>query len=247
MLTGLRARVRRVRSSADAGISLLELMMSMVLTSILGAITLMLFIAVDKSTSTTTDRAVNAAKARNVLQAWSSYLQVSDGPTAGAALNRFEWFTPSSVLFYADLYNRSGSAGSLGTTSAPKLVWLRLDSAKQLVEEQFTPIPTSFPASWKTCRILGGGVSATKLFTAYGSQGNDLSSFSMGTAASVGAGCQKLPSALPSQAQHPDQIVSANLQKIFSVGIDFTVSDTKNSHPLQFNEVTAVPYLAGAS
>lgn len=245
MLTALRNRLRRVRASADAGISLPELLMTMVLTSILGAITLMLFLAVDKSTSTTSDRSINAAKARNVLQSWSSYLQVSDGPTQGSALNRFEWFTPTSVLFYADLYNRSQAASSAPT--APTLVWLRLDTGKQLVEEQFTPIPTTFPAAWKSCRILGGGVSATKLFTAYGSTSNDLSSLSMGSASSVTAGCQKLPSALPSQAQHPDQIASANLQKIFSVGIDFTVSDTKNSHPAQFNEVAVVPYLAGAS
>lgn len=245
MLSVLRRRVRRVRATADAGVSLPELLMAMVLSSILGAITLVLFVAVDKASSTTSDRAINDGKARTTLQAWSTYLQASDGPTAGSALNRFEWFTASNVLFYSDLYNRSGS--SLGTTSPPKLVWLRLDSAKQLVEEQFSPIPTSFPASWKSCRILGGGVNATKLFTPYGSTSNDLSSLNLGSAPSVGAGCQKLPSTLPSQQQHPDQTAAANLEKLFSIGIDFTVSDTHNTHPLEFSAVTALPYLSGAS
>ena len=219
--------------------------MAMVLASILGAITIVLFVAVDKASSATSDRGIDSAKARNVLQSWSSYLQVSDGPTAGAALNRFEWLAPSSVAFYADLYNRSQGAS---TTTAPTLIWLRLDSGNQLVEEQFSPAPTAFPATWTTCRVLGGGVSAAKLFTAYGSTGNDLSSLNLGSAETVTtAGCQKLPSSLPSQAQHPDQIASANLQKVFSVGIDFTVSDTKNTHPIEFNEVTALPYLVGAS
>jgi hypothetical protein len=34
---------------------------------------------------------------------------------------------------------------------------------------------------------------------------------------------------------------------VFSVGIDFTIKDTKNSHPLEFNAVTAVPVLAGSA
>ena len=245
MLTALRRRLEHVRSSADAGLSLTELIVAMALTSVLGAITLMLFVAVDRSTSTTSDRAINDGKARTTLQAWSTYLQVSDGPNAGSALNRFEWVSAGNILFFADLYNRSAS--SLSTTSAPKLVWLRLDSSNQLVEEIFNVLPTSYPAAWSSCRILGGNVSATKFFTPYGSTGNDLSSLSMGTPPTVSAGCQKLPSSLPSQAQHPDQTAATNLQKIFSIGIDFTVSDTHNSHPIEFSAVTTLPYLAGAS
>jgi prepilin-type N-terminal cleavage/methylation domain-containing protein len=245
MLTAAMNRVRRVRASADAGVSLPELMMAMVLSAILGAVTLVLFIDVNNATSTTSDRAINAAKARTALQAWTSYLQVSDGPTAGSALNRFEWIGPTNVLFYSDLYG-SRLQTSLATTGAPTLVWLRLDGTGQLVEEQFSPIPSSFPATAKTCRLLGGGVSAAKLFTPYGSTGSDLSALNLGTVPSASSGCQPL-AGLPSKAQHPDQAATANLQTVFSVGIDFTVSDTKHSHPIEFNAVVALPVLAGAA
>ncbi|HEV7192622.1 MAG TPA: hypothetical protein VGN35_05380 [Jatrophihabitantaceae bacterium] len=245
MLTGLRRRVQLVRDSADAGVSLPELLMAMLLSTLLGAVTMVLFVSVDNATSTNTDRSINAAKARNVVQAWTSYLQVSDSATTGSALNRFEWFAPTNVLFYADLYNRPQTATA--TTNPPSLMWLRLDSAGQFVEEQFATIPTSFPAKWSTCRLLGGGASATKLFTPYGSTGNDLSSLSLGAAQNPGTGCQKLPSTLPSQLSHPDQVAAANLEKLFSVGIDFTVKDTKKSHPLEFNAVVTLPFLVGAT
>lgn len=245
MLRRARARARRVGASGDAGISLAELIVAMVLSTILGAITLVLFIDVDNSTSASTDRAIDAAKARTAIQAWTTYLQVSDGPTTGSALNRFEWFSPTNVAFYADLFNRTQA--SLATTSAPTLVWLRLDSGGQFVEERFTPAPTGFPANYTACRILGSNFTAPKLFTPFGSTGNDLTGLNLGAAQNTAAGCQKLPSTLPSQLQHPDQIAAANLQRVFSVGIDFTVMDTKKTHPLEFNAVASLPVLAGAT
>lgn len=245
MLTALRRRVRQARTGGDAGISLMELVMAMTLSVILGAITTVLFVAVDSSTAASTDRAIDSGKARNVLQAWTSYLQVSDGPTAGSAVNRFEWFAPTNIMFYSDLFNRS--QGSLATTSTPTLIWLRLSSAGQLVEEQFKPVPTSFPASPTTCRILSSGVTASKLFTPYNSSGSDISSVNLGAAQTAGAGCVSIPSSLPSQAQHPDQTAAGNLQSIFSVGINFTITDSRGKHPIQFSAVAAVPVLAGSS
>ena len=244
-LNSLRRRVHRVRAGGESGISLMELVMAMTLSVILGAITTVLFVAVDSSTAASTDRAIDSAKARNVLQAWTSYLQVSDGPTAGSAVNRFEWFSPTNILFYSGLFNRS--QGSLTTTSAPTLIWLRLSSAGQLVEEQFKPIPTSFPASPTTCRILSSGVTASKLFTPYSSTGGDLSSVNLGTAQTAGAGCVAIPSSLPSQAQHPDQTAAGNLQTVFSVGINFTVTDSRGLHPIPFSAVAQLPVLAGSS
>jgi hypothetical protein len=247
MLTWLGRRARHVRASGDGGISLIELIVAMVLTTILGAITTVLFVDVDNSTAASSDRAIDSAKARNVLQSWTSYLDVSDGPgpSPGSAVNRFEWFAPSSVLFYSDLFNRS--QGSLGTTSPPTLIWLRLDTSGQLIEEQFKPVPTSFPASPSTCRVIGSGVTAAKLFTPYNSSGSDISSVNLGAAQSVGAGCVAMPSTIPSQLQHPDQTAAGNLQSIYTVGINFTLTDTRGHHPIQFSTVATVPVLAGSS
>jgi Tfp pilus assembly protein PilV len=254
MLTAAARRARDLRLRGEAGVSLIELLMAMVLTTILGAITLTLFVQVDKATTTNTDRAVNTGQARTVLESWSSYLQVSDGPTAGNAVNRFEWFTSTDVAFYANLYNRSQTAVS--TTGAPTLIWLRLDSTGRLVEEQFSPIPTSYPAAWSRCRIVvtrasvpDSGLYAGQIFTPQDSRGTLISTANsrLGAAPPPTSGCQKLPSKLPSQNSRPDQTIIANLLAVSSVAIDFIVTDTKQIHPLEFNVVTTLPVLAGST
>src|SRR6185437_16997856 len=119
-----------------AGVSLTELLVAMGLATILGAITMQLFVYVDNSTASTTDRTVATAQARNTLQAWSGYLHVSDGSTAGSVSTRFEWLTASDMAFYANLNNRAGDASTAPT--APRMYWLRIDANGHLVEEQFT-------------------------------------------------------------------------------------------------------------
>jgi Tfp pilus assembly protein PilW len=251
----LHRRLRAHDGRRDAGITLMELVVAMVLSTILGAVTTVLFVYVDNATSTATDRAISSAQARNVLQSWTSYLQVSDGPTAGVATNRFEWFTSTNIAFHSDLFNRSQT--SLGTTNSATLVWLRLDGAGQLVEEQFNPMPASYPAQWTACRVLATNVSTTNsfspttVFTPYTSNGSSLATLmsngGLGTAETASNGCQKLPSAVPSQTQHPSQTVVTNLQTIASVEITITVKDTKQSHPIAFDAIVPLPTLAGGT
>lgn len=223
--------------------SLVELMVAMALSTILGALTLTLFVQVSNATNNTTDRTITSTQARNALQSWSSYLQLVDDPAAsGLAVNRFEWFTASSVMFYADLNNRSGA---VGTTSAPTMLWLRLDSAGQLVEERFPATPAHYPASPTTCRVLAFKVSATELFTPYNVAGTDLTGQSLGTAPTVGSGCQTLTSAPPSQTSNPNQLVVANLQNIASVALAFTTTDATKQHTFSFATALTLPKVAG--
>jgi len=153
MLTRLRHRAQAARASGDAGVTLTELIVAMTLSTILGAMTLMVFLNVDKATSATTDRTINTSSARNAIQAWTSYLRVSDGPTAGSAVNRFEWITAGDIMFHANLYNRATSGAGLGSTTPSTMVWLRLDSAGALVEEQF-PNTAAQGTNPSICRIL---------------------------------------------------------------------------------------------
>ncbi len=126
VLTSCHRRGRELRARPDAGITLTELLVTMGLSTIIGALTLMLFVHVDDSTSATTDRTIGAAQARIVMQAWSAYLGVADGPSApGSTSHRFEWVTPSSTVFYANLENRPGTSA----VSPPTMIWLRLDTA----------------------------------------------------------------------------------------------------------------------
>jgi prepilin-type N-terminal cleavage/methylation domain-containing protein len=239
-------RLRNLRTQhADSGFTLIEMLVTMVIAVTVGALTMRLVVMVNASASATSDRAVNSGRATSTIQAWSGYLAVIDDPTASGLLaNRFEWFTPTSVLFYSDQNNRSGP---ISTTRAPTMIWLRLDGSGQLVEEQFPAQPASYPAGWTTCRSLLTDVTQAALFTAYDASGNDITALNLGTAPAVGNGCQKLPAAPPSQGGKSNATVVANLQNVASVRIAFTVLDHAKGHPLNFSSTVALPRLGAPS
>jgi hypothetical protein len=250
------ARLRAIRARADAGITLTELLVSMGLFSIVGALTLGIFLSINTYAGATVDRTINSSSARNVIQAWSSYLHVADGTTAGIKTNRIEWLAPNDMLFYADLYNRTYN--SPGTTGSPTMLWLRLDSAGSLVEEQFASA-AAYGASPQVCRTLvtsattpaarrPSDASARALFTASDGHGAliDNTKGALGTAPAVGAGCQKLPVTVNSQAKSPNVTLQNNLQQVATVQIDFVVSDTTKKHFLEFYTAVVLPTLGGS-
>lgn len=245
MLSRGRRRVLAARASGDAGVTLSELIVAMTLSVILGAMTLRLFISVNDSTTNTTDRTISSSSARNAIQAWTSYLRVADGPTAGSSLYRFEWITPGDMMFHANLYNRATSGAGVATTTAAAMIWLRIDSAGALVEEQF--LSTASQGTDPTvCRTLVVHAAATALFTPFDSRGTAMTGQNLGTASVVSAGCQKLPVTVPSRTSRPDPVAVANLQNVSTIMLDFTVSDTRNAHPLEFNSQATLPILGGA-
>ena len=148
----------------DEGVTLVELVVSMTLTIVLGAITLALAVTMNDSAAGTTDRSIGASQVRTALQAWGDYLQVADGPSAGSPQHRFEWIAGDSMLFYADLGNRAGTTA----TTPPTRVWLRRDTNQQLVEEQFAwnGSTSSYPSTPTICRILATSVTSLA-FTGY--------------------------------------------------------------------------------
>lgn len=242
----IRRRLYAVRGTGDAGITLMELLVAMVLTTIIGAMTIGVFISVNSSTANSEDRSFSTATARNTIQDWTAYLRVADGKAAGVKTNRIEWLTAKDMLFYADLYNRSVT--NLTVTGAPTMIWLRLDSKKTLVEEQFASTATAGTAP-TVCRRMATNVTtvdaSTALFTAYDKSGAKMAGLDLGAAPTVTAGCVPLPVTVPSQTNKPDPSALANLQNVISVGIDFYVWDTKNLHPLEFTSQAVLPPLGG--
>jgi Tfp pilus assembly protein PilW len=250
-------RRARAASSNDAGISLAELLVAMALATIIGAMTMVTFVNVSDSTAATTDRVIGSSQARNTLQSWTGYLRVADGTTAGSTTNRFEWLTGTDVLFYADLKNRTASAD---TVTAPTMIWLRLDSASRLVEEQFSSTAAA-GAHWTTCRALADSATAPEtdlrsgLFTASDTTGATLTPTTIGAGVDLGAaptasaGCQPLPVTVPSApiGGVVDPVAVVNLQSVGSVEIAFTMTDTKGKHPLEFDSVATVPTLGSPS
>ena len=244
MLTRLLRR-RRAAVKGDGGFSLAELLVAMVLMSIFGAVTARLFIAVDTSSSTSTDRSINSASAGTAMEAWTEYLRAADGTTPGSSSNRFEWVTANDMLFYSDLFNRGTTGVGITTTSAATMIWLRLDAKNVLIEEQF-PANAAKGANPTACRRLLGNVSATRLFTAYDGLGNQLNAQNLGTAPTASAGCQTLPVTVPSQTNKPDPVAAANLPNVARIAIDFSVPDSTKKHAIEFNSVVTLPVLGGA-
>jgi type II secretory pathway component PulJ len=252
MLTAPLRRILR-RPSGDAGITVMELLVSMVLSTVLGAMTLYFFVSVDKSSASADDRTISTANARNTLEAWTSYLQVSDGTTPGNGKNRFEWLTANDALFYANLYNRPGTGE---TVNAPTMIWLRLDTKGRLVEEQFASSAVAGTAA-RICRRLAQTTSAgtteiqantgsLQLFTPRSANGSLLTHVDLGAAPTSGAGCQPLPISPPSVIGPVDAIAVANLQTVSTVEIAFTTLDSLGTHPLEFDSMATLPAL-GAS
>jgi len=240
----IRRRVRAVVDRGDAGITLMELVVSMVLTAIVSAMTVGILLSVNSSTNDSTDRTVNTGDARSTIQDWTAYLRVADGKTAGVKTNRFEWVTSNDMLFYADLYNRTVT--NLTATGAPTMIWLRLDSHGVLIEEQFPSTATAGTAP-RLCRRMVTGVSTPygPLFTPYDDSRGSMSGDVLGTAPAASAGCQQLPVTVPSQTNKPDPAALANQQDIASVQVDFVVRDTSGKHPLEFTSLAVLPLLGG--
>jgi Tfp pilus assembly protein PilW len=245
VLSRLRRQGRAARASGDAGVTLTELIVAMTLTVILGAMTLTLFLRVSTAASGTIDRTVNTSSARNAIQAWTSYLRVSDGPSAGSSLYRFEWVTSGDMMFHSNLYNRATSGAGVGSTTLAPMVWLRIDAVGALVEEQF-PGTAAINSTPTVCRILVPKVTAPTLFAAFDGRGTAMAGQSLGIAPPASAGCQKLPVTVPSKTSKPDPVAVANLQNITTIVIDFTVSDTRKSHPFEYNSQATLPILGGA-
>lgn len=237
-------RMRALRAGGDAGITLMELLVAMVINVIIGALTVGIFLSVNDSSNNSVDRAVGTANARNTIQAWTALLRVADGKTAGIGTNRIEWLTSKDMLFYADLKNRTTT--NLTVTGPPTMVWLRLDSNNVLIQEQFTSTAAAGTAP-SVCLRLAGTVStpAAPLFTPFDTNGAAMTSLDLGAAPAASAGCKPLPVTVPSQSTKPDLIAQANLQKVVSVQIDFVVRDTKGQHPIEFTSQAVLPALGG--
>ena len=234
MLRIVARRLHRTNAANDAGVTLTELIVAITLSVILGAVTLTMFVSVNSSAASSTDRTIGSSQARTVLQAWSEYLAVSDGPVSGSTSHRFEWISAHDLLFYADLNNRAGSAAR----SAPSIIWLRLDGNHQLVEEQFTSYST-FPASYSICRILATGVTSTA-FTPYTTA---TVSGSFGTPTfTAGNGCQPLPTPV----RQTDGIAVNTLQQVNSIQIDLSVQSGSDLRVLAYSTLAGVPSLNGS-
>lgn len=269
MLIRLRARLRnggqqnggdqnhRDRNHGDRGATLVELMVAMGLSTILGTITLLVFTTANSSVNATSDGLVDSAGARNVLQSWQSLIQTADAAPAtnssgqstgdcptGTTAHRFEWLTPTETLFYADIANRSGTSISCG---APTLIWLGIRSGVLYEAHYSTNSSANYTLS--LCRTLtdasSGKVTAGSLFTP--NPGQVLFSVDFGAAFAAASAfapvtsCRNMPTTVAISAlKNTDATANNSLSQMTSVGIDFTMGDSTGTHSQTYDSTVAV-------
>ena len=125
-LQAVRRRFARVRG--DDGITLVELIVTMSLMSIVGALSLTFFLGSSTTNARTIDAAQTASGARNAVTAWSGLLQVADSTNPGGTDDRITALTPTSITFAADLNNRPACTTAPCPTTATTPVTLALVS-----------------------------------------------------------------------------------------------------------------------
>jgi prepilin-type N-terminal cleavage/methylation domain-containing protein len=234
----------------DAGVTLTEVLVAMVLTSIVGAMTVLMFTSTSSAVSDTTDSLTGSGDARVTLQTWQTLLQAADTPQRDDVCNsgeggehRFEWITTREILFYANLGNRS--TDSSGTCTPQTMVWLALRDGA-LLEARYTIAAGDTTYHRTVCRTLSmkpqATVTAGSLFTPNPGQVSPTlnfgSTFAAGTAFAAATGCASTPASVAWTAvSNP---TTDALAKVTAVGIDFSIIDSRSKHSQTYDATVAV-------
>lgn len=183
-----RARVAQMRDTGtDAGITLTELLVTMVLMSIVSALALTWLLGSSNSNTKTTNSGFATSDARNVLQSWPALLRVADSPynapaalaasgsptpaaTTGApgdSTGRFLAISPTSLTFNADVGNRAPCSTACARTDTTQVTLALTNGA--LTQKLVTSSGTNAITFVRT-----GATTGACLFTAYDVDGNSL-------------------------------------------------------------------------
>ena len=121
MLTALPRRLRRLHC-VDAGITLAELLVAMVITTIIGTMATSFFVSATHVGTTTISSNQNAADARITLDSWTSQLRLAGWFDTTNKVDRFEEITPTKIVFWANLANRNATDGTSGALTKVALM-----------------------------------------------------------------------------------------------------------------------------
>ncbi len=214
MLTRLRdeARRRRALLGDEAGLTLAELIVTMSLMSIVGAMSLFFVVDMNQQADRTRVASVSVSDSRTALAAFTQAVQFADSPTAqpGSATGRFESIAANKIVFYSNGVNRSGAA----VRTAPNKVVFSMTGGS-FVQEVYAPkvaTPADYTTNYNTTptvrRTLIATVRSTSAFTfcssAADAAGNCVTTTSPTAVAAVG-----LSLVVPGPSGQPDQSYSA--------------------------------------
>ena len=262
-------RSRAVRSrlaTDDRGVTLAELMVSMILTTILGTMAVLFFVGASHSGYKSVLTNQNSGDARLTLDSWTSMLRVAGWLDPSLKTDRFEEITSTKIVFYANLNNRSTVvSGAFNAPAATTKVALLLrvstpsTGVGQLVEVVFNADNTTV----KSVRQLGFSAKATSglpVFQPYSRSGSPLDLTQLGCLSgttptaglclqtgqpgagmldpSIGAGSLAVTSG--TYRGNPALNVDKALGQIGSIAIAFTALDPSNTSSMDFKSLASV-------
>jgi type II secretory pathway pseudopilin PulG len=135
----LTARLRRLRSD-DRGITLAELLVAMGISTIIGTVGVFFFVGASRTGYKTVLTNQNTGDARVTLDSWTSMLRVAGWLDTGAQTDRFEEITPTKIVFYANLDNRTTADQTVGAVTKVALMLRTTNAATgqgNLIEVRF--------------------------------------------------------------------------------------------------------------
>ena len=176
MLTRVRARV--ADAGHDAGLTLIELIVAMVLASVLGSMAMAWFIGASDASTATTDTDLGTASARNALQTWAALLRVAGSPTdPGSSTGRITSLSATSITFnaYVGGTDTCATTCSAFATKAVTLAMTGADCGQSSPQDcQLVEIGAGSVTSASDVVVPSGVSAGSCLFTAYDSDGTNL-------------------------------------------------------------------------
>jgi hypothetical protein len=242
--------ISRIRHD-DAGMTLAEIVVASALTIVIGTMATTFFVAAIRTTSRVTLANQETSDARTTLDSWTSLLRLAGWLDPNTMADRFEEITPTKIVFYANLNNRSTTDQTVG---APTKVALFLDDrgsgTGQLVEIVFQADNTT-PLSVRQLGFQAAATNGAWIFTPFNRLGGavDTSPADCHSGQITATGlCLKAPSnagLLDPQFQSGTRTVvsgplrgdgsaDATLQSIGRIDIVFTVSGSADSAAMDY-------------
>jgi len=208
-----RARARHAAQDADAGISMVELVVAMAVTLVLGAMVSMFFIQAVQQTRKVDGRNEISSQGRIAMDSWSKLLRTVEDPDLGGTLPQIQQMEGDRIVFYASLDNRTAvpdAAGAIdyATDALPIKVELWLDtSTNQLHERRWTGArDAAGVASWagtpservvaRNVGLVAAGAGTRPLFTPLRSTDVDTDADGYSDSTVTGAGMNLTSAAL---------------------------------------------------
>lgn len=262
----VRSRLAGSRLASDRGVTLAELMISMILTTILGTMAVLFFVGASHTGYKTVLTNQNSGDARLTLDSWTSMLRVAGWLDPSTQADRFEEVTSTKIVFYANLNNRSTAvSGSFTAPAATTKVVLMLrvsvpaTGVGQLIEVVFQPDNTTV----KSVRQLGfnaRGTGTLPIFQPYSRSGSPIDMTQLGCLNGVtptaglclqsgqsGSGMLDPTIGTASLAVssgpyrgNPALNVDKVLNQVGSIGISFTALDPSNTSSMDFSSLASV-------